>query len=530
MRLRQALAAMLKQHGVDTLFGLMGDGNMQFVTDAVADQGMRFVNARHETAAVWMADGFARASRRISAVTVTHGPGLAAAGLGLGVVQAARMPVLIIAGDVDRAAPLHVQAMNQETFAHALVHDVVSLRTARGALATLARMFERLRRGEGPVLLSMAVDVQDEEVGDELPQLAPLPATARQLADTSSIRQAADCLIRARRPILLAGRGAMGAASDLAELARACDALLATTIAARGLFHGEPRDLGVMGGLSLPELKPTFAQADLVLAFGAGLNRWTADHGRIAPHAQWVQVALAEAPQGAQVPVAFSVRGDAGDAARRLRELIECRDDRWSDGPLPLRTPALAPASSTPGTVHPQRVVQEVNEVVTPARTDVVGVGHFGGWPAIHTQVSRDGQFIAPWDFGSIGVAVPFATGAALARPDRPTIAWEGDGSLLTVLGELETLRRTGARVAVIVLDDGAYNAEVRKLRLAGRDRGLANFGRADLAGAARALGVPACTVTDEATLADALETVSRANGPVLVHVHIDPAAFQDVF
>lgn len=530
MKLRQALASLLAAEKIDTLFGLMGDGNMHLVLDAVEQHGMRFVNARHETAAVLMADGYARAGGRVAAVTMTHGPGLAAAGLGIGVAQAAHSPLLIIAGDVGRAEALHVQAMDQETFAHAVAQDVVSLRTARGAMSTLQRAMGRLRRGDGPVVLSLAVDVQEEEVPAADIAAPRLAAAASLVAQPTAVAQIAELLRGARHPILLAGRGAREAAPYLIDLAEHCNALLATTIPARGLFHGHARDLGVMGGLTAPERRAFFERADLVLAFGASLNRFTADHGRIAPNAQWVQVARDNRGLPPQVSVSLSVHGDAAEVARRLIATTSQAQGVWSVAELGAVRVAPAPAATTPGTLDPRRVVEAVNAALPPDRIDVVGVGHFGGWPAMYTEIGRGGQFIAPWDFGAIGVAVPVATGAALARPDCITVAWEGDGSLLASLGELETLARTGARVIVIVMDDGAYTAEVRKLRLLGRDTSLACFGRADLAAAAQALGLAAHTATDEASLTSAVHAASRAEGPVLIHVHIDPEVHQEVF
>ena len=105
---------------------------------------------------------------------------------------------------------------------------------------------------------------------------------------------------------------------------------------------------------------------------------------------------------------------------------------------------------------------------------------------------------------------------------------WSRQVPWLTALGEVETLGRMNARVIVMVLDDGAYGAEVRKLPP--ETRPLAMFGRRDLACAARALGVPAATAKDAASLLDAMAQAAAATGPFLVHAHVDPAVQQNVF
>ena len=131
MTLREAIAAALAVEGVDTVFGLMGDGNMHLIYDLVERHGVRFINTRQETAAVLMADGYARVSGRIGVATVTYGPGLAAAALGLGIAAAARASVLVVVGDTPRADPLHVHSFEQEIFVHGLGVTILSISYCR---------------------------------------------------------------------------------------------------------------------------------------------------------------------------------------------------------------------------------------------------------------------------------------------------------------------------------------------------------------------------------------------------------------
>ncbi len=118
---------------------------------------------------------------------------------------------------------------------------------------------------------------------------------------------------------------------------------------------------------------------------------------------------------------------------------------------------------STADRIDPRAFIRICAGRLPRERTTVVGVGHFGGWPnLLLDSAATDRSFVAPWEFGSIGVGLPFAVGAAVGRPDRPVVAFEGDGSLLTGLGELDTLARVGAPVLLVLLDDAAYGAEVR--------------------------------------------------------------------
>nr|WP_277351230.1 thiamine pyrophosphate-dependent enzyme [Micromonospora sp. HNM0581] len=341
----------------------------------------------------------------------------------------------------------------------------------------------------------------------------------------------------ARRPVLLAGRGAESAATAIRELADRSGALLATTLMAAGLFTGHPYDLGVAGGLSRPLTRRTLAGADLVVTFGAGLNRWTTDHGALFPEAVVVSVDVDPAAIGARWPVAAGVRGDAGETARAVSAVLApTRRPNWRSADLPAELAAADPFAdlrieSPTDRIDPRAFIRICAERLPRERTTVVGVGHFGGWPnLLLDSVATDRSFVAPWEFGSIGVGLPFSVGAAVGRPDRPVVAFEGDGSLLTGLGELDTLARVGAPVLLVLLDDAAYGAEVRKLAPRGADPDLARFPGRDLAAVARALGLPAWTVTDDAGAQAAFDEVLPLSGPAVLHVRVRPDVIQEKF
>ncbi|MFE0593280.1 thiamine pyrophosphate-binding protein [Micromonospora echinospora] len=558
MRVYQALADAIVAHGVDTVFGLLGDANMFLVTDLLERHGVRFVAARNENAAVMMADGYARVTGRCAVATVTQGPGLAVAGAALTIARAARTPLVLVAGDTPPADPGHVQHFDQQPFALATAGSFVPVATPATAVRDVARAFRTARELPGPVVLDVPMDLQDEPVPPGTPPVVPYvpPRPAQPPAPhPEAVAALADRLRAARRPVLLAGRGAESAAPAIRELADRSGALLATTLMAAGLFAGHPYDLGVAGGLARPLTRRVFAEADLVVTFGAGWNRWTADHGALAGAATVVAVDTDPAAPGAGWPVDDVVLGDADATARAVTALlapqvvagVPCTTESGNRGPLlprpDWRTAELAAEIAaadpfagmemrcTADRIDPREFVRVCAGRLPVERTTVVGVGHFGGWPnLLLDSAATDRSLVAPWEFGSIGVGLPFAVGAAVGRPDRPVVAFEGDGSLLTGLGELDTLARTGAAVLLVVLDDAAYGAEVRKLRPRGVDPAPARFPDRDLAAVARALGLTAYTVTDTAGAEAALDAALPLTGPVLLHVRVVPDVVQERF
>ncbi|WP_326553529.1 thiamine pyrophosphate-binding protein [Micromonospora sp. NBC_01813] len=560
MKVHQAIADELVRHGVDTIFGLLGDANMFLVADLVQRHGVRFVAARNENTAVMMADGWARATGRCAIATVTQGPGLAVAGPALTIARQAGTPLVLLAGDTPAGDPLHVQNFAQQPFALATAGAFVPVTAAETVARDVAAALRHAAQRPGPVVLDIPIDLQELPAASEmLPSLtaAAVPAAPAPVRpDPAAAEALAARLAAAERPVILAGRGAEHAGAELVELADRCGALLVTSLMAAGLFTGHPFHLGVAGGLSRPLTRQLLGRSDLVVAFGAGLNRWTADHGTLFGGAQVFSVDSAPAAIGARWPVDGGLVGDAATVARALVDAlpgpVEPVADDWESAPSRRggaigggwRTPALVAAlrdadpfaglpPQRPGAdrIDPRRVMAVCARRLPMPRTTVVGVGHFGGWPNLYLDSPAvDRSLIAPWEFGSIGVGLPYAIGAALGRPDRPVVAFEGDGSLLTCLGELDTLARTGARVLLLVLDDSAYGAEVRKLRPRGADPGLARFPERDLAAVATALGVRAHRAYDEASLDAAFDAVLPLTGPALLQVRIDPDVVQQQF
>jgi thiamine pyrophosphate-dependent acetolactate synthase large subunit-like protein len=193
--------------------------------------------------------------------------------------------------------------------------------------------------------------------------------------------------------------------------------------------------------------------------------------------------------------------------------------------------PGTLPGNPTgrPATgVDPRTALSAVDAALDAQRQLVVGIGHYSGLAALCVSVADPRDLVLPWHLGSVGLALPVGLGVADARPDRPTVVVEGDGGLLMNPAELDTLARLGLPVLVVVLDDGAFGAEVHLLRRHGLPDEIAHFPRRDLAALATAMGVRAATATTEAELAPALSRLLPLDRPALLHVHIDREVVHD--
>ncbi|HEY3019850.1 MAG TPA: thiamine pyrophosphate-binding protein [Solirubrobacteraceae bacterium] len=523
----EAVAATLADLGVDTVFGVLGSGNFRLVERLTSRHGVSYHWARHETAAVTMADAWARVTARVGVCTVHQGPGLTNAMTGLAEAAKARTPLVVVAGEVATTAVAVNQRIDQDRLARATGARAERVIRGHTAVRDTLRAWRRALSERAPVVLSFPVDVQDE----------PCPAPAGDVAidvpapvepSASAIAAVADLVERARRPLVLAGRGAVlsGARGPLEDLAERIGALLATSAPAHGLFAGSPWSLGISGGFAAPLAQELLPQADLVLAFGASLNHWTTRRGElIGAHARIVQCDSDPTALREHVPLL----GDAGAAARALANELERRGVHA--GPHRWDLEALGDAGwqiageTGPGTVDPRSLLIHLDAKLPAQRTLATDAGHFQGFPPMHLRVPDAQGFVMTQAFQSIGLGVATGIGAAIARPDRPAVAVVGDGGLMMSLGELDSAAAQRLALLVVVLDDGAYGAEVHHFGPMGERTALVEFGQRDFAGVARALGMPAQVVRSLADLdAGPLDDwIDAPRGPFLLDCKVDP-------
>jgi thiamine pyrophosphate-dependent acetolactate synthase large subunit-like protein len=531
----RVVGATLAALGVDTVFGVMGSGNA-VVTNALVAGAARYVAARHEGGATAMADGWARVSGRVGVVSVHQGPGLTNTLTALAEAAKSRTPLLVLSGETPAAALRSNFRIDQ----HGLVESVGAIADRVHGPATAAADAARaLRRAEverRPVVLMLPIDIQARAVpaAGRPPVLAtPLPAAPAPRAQ--AVAEAARLLAGARRPVIVGGRGAvMSAAGDALEaLGARTGALLATSAVANGLFAGRPFSLGIAGGFSSALAAELLPQADVVVAFGATLNHWTTRHGDlIGPDATVVQVDLEAAAIGANTPAALGILGDCALTAQAL--LTEL--DRAGAAGAGWRTPKLAARIATErwrdepyedaGTdafIDPRTLSIALADLLPEDKAVAVDSGHFTGYPSFFLDVPDARSWVFMNAFQAVGLGLGAGIGAAVARPDRVTVAALGDGGTFLALQELETAARLRLRLLVVVYDDAAYGAEVHHFRTLGEPVSLAQFPDADIAGIARAAGAQALTVRCVADLSPVAGWVRAGSGPLVIDAKVNP-------
>ena len=563
MLVSEAVGRALAEEGIRVVFGLLGSGNLT-VSNALRDAGAVFVAARHETGAVCMADGYTRLSGEVACASVHQGPGLTNAITGLTEAAKSRTPIVVLAADTPASALRSNFRIDQDALVESVGAVAERVHGADTAVADAVRAVRRARVERRAVVLMLPLDVQAMET-DGATRVPSPPELAPPRPDDATLARVADALADARRPAIIAGRGAVlaGAGPALRRLGELTDALLATSAVANGLFTDDPHDLGIAGGFASPTASRLLRDADVVIAFGASLNAWTTRHGTLlSADTQVIQVDLDEEAIGAHRPIDIGLVGDARETAQALIAALEDRDEPLAQssgrstreehraraiaagarellantGVAAARDEQLARTiaagrwrhepyeeSTAPDVLDPRTLSIALDDLLPTERTIVVDSGHFMGWPSMYLRVPDAAGFVFPQAFQCVGLALGNAIGAALARPDRLTVATLGDGGALLALPEFETLGRLGLPILVVIYNDAAYGAEVHHFRPMGQAVDLAQFPDTDFAALARAAGCEGITARSIADLESLRAWLERRDGPMVVDAKVDP-------
>lgn len=521
----QVLAEAFSQEGVTTCFALLGDANMNWAT-TLAGLGTRMIYVRHEHCAVASAMAYARKTGDVGVATVTCGPGLTQILTALPAAVRARLPLVIFAGEAPLKATWYNQAIDQAPFIRAAGATYQPLHHPSHMAEAIRDAFLEARTTSRPVVVGVPFDLQD--LRWEGPDVLPVPS--RDLVPKvgaipphpDDLARAAELIGSAKRIVVMAGMGAVAAGAGLAcrRLAERCDALLATTLPARGLFHDDPFSIGIVGGFSSAAARELLGEADLVIGIGTILAHHNAEGGKLFGQAHVLQIDVEPltVSQG-RIAADSHIRADARLGVEALMEAIEQRQPRWRSAQtarLIRETPIdPEPFAAEPG-LHDPRDVVEALEANMPVEWEMVNSSGHCSFYFAHMRSRPQERFLTIREFGAIGNGISFAIGVAAARPDQTVVLFDGDGSLMMHIQEIETIRRHGMNILICVLNDGAYGSEIHKLRSEGLSDEGAVFGRPDFASIANGFGIGGATVKDLTDLPRLIAEFGRAGGAAI--------------
>jgi len=541
MNVAQAIATTLQSEGIDTVFSLLGEATMNVVS-ALDALGVKVVDCRHEGAAMAMADGYSRASGKPTLCAVTTGPAFAHTFVPLVSASRTRSQVVVLTG-LRTADDLNDrQRMDHQGLARMAGVEYRPVLDPNGAVERVRDAVDVVRADGKPVVLDVAEEVQVQDYPWEI-LVRPAPAWQRPQRvhpDPDIVAQAVEMISSTRRPVVIAGAGAIhsNAYDELLGLAEDVGALVATTLDSKGYFDGDPFNAGIAGLYSSDPVMELFATADLVLSFGASLNGYTLAKGYLFPAAEIIQVDIrSPRPMRSGRDADLYIQGDAQATARVLRQAIvaapsSTRGFRTTDVAGTLADIDIDPVEIdiSAGELDPRQVCAELDRLLPPECGFVTGLsGHFWSFTALH-MTRRRSPMLASTYVGAIGYGVPVGVGAALADPGRPLVIFEGDGSLMQNVHTLETAARHNTRVLVVVMNNEALGAELYKMELKGLTAELSTAPGLDVAGVAAALGCHATTARSMDEVRSFVAEFLEGQGPYVLDARISQKVMSRTF
>ena len=524
------LAKAFIQEGVSTCFTLMGDANMNWAA-RLAQQGCRMVYVRHEHCAVAAAMAYARKTSEVGVATVTCGPGVTQLMTALPSAVRAHLPLVVFAGESPLKMGWYNQELNQGPMITATGAAYHPLHLPERMPIAIRDAFLQARRERRPVVLGIPFDLQERPwAGPEdlptpshqlLPRLSPMPPHPDDVA------KAAQLIAGAERVIIFAGLGAVEAKAGPAcrALAAKTGALLTTSLPARGLFHDDIYCIGISGSFSTEAGLDYLAQADLVIVVGASLAFHAGGGGQLWRKAQMLHIDIdpVAVNQGQEV-ARNHLRADARLGVEALTAALPARSKMWRTEAMAARIRDSKPDSHVfeiaPGFLDPRLVVEGL-ESALPADWEVVNSSGHCSWFFAQMPSRPNERFLTIREFGAIGNGISFAMGVAAARPDRTVVLFDGDGSLIMHVQELETIKRHRLNILIIVMNDGAYGSEVHKLRAEGMPEDGSVFGYCDFAAIARGFGVDGQSVKNLNELPKLVKEFGARGGAAVWDFHV---------
>lgn len=531
----------LEQLNVQYTFGIPGVHNTELYDALGNSKSITPILVTHEGAGAFAADAFARTGGGIGVLAIVPAAGATNAMSGIGEACLAGVPMLVISGGVRRDSGRHYQLhdIDQARLVGAVVkrYDLVA-RHADIIPAIYAAYETAIDDEPGPVFVELPADLLMFE--GEVAELKPYtPRLRMELEPTfrpEAIEQAVDFLTRARRPGIVAGWGAAGAADHTARLAERLVTPVATSLQGLSAFPARhPLHAGMgFGAAAVPAARKAFAGCDCLLAAGVRFGELaTGSYSMPVPEAL-IHIDVNPDVFHKNYPAAVTLEGDASEVLAALADALDRRD--WHS---PRSADALASQirrdkesylRSWTGRPQRRRVSPGIffRALRTRLPADAIVVADDGAHTFLTAElfpVYRPRGFISPTDFNCMGYAVPGAIGAKLANPDTPVVAIVGDGACLMTGMELLTAATRGIGIAVFVFHDGTLGQIAQYQEIPLNRKTCTVLGKIDFAGLAQATGASYLALRHdgevESVLQAALDTAASGR-PCLVDVNID--------
>jgi len=525
----EAIAKSLVSEGVEVVFGLPGVQLYGIMAGLRDEPSVRFITTRHEQATGYMADGYARAGGGpgFGTALVVPGPGLLNAAGGLSTAYSVSSPVFMISGQVQRdfigkdVGMLH-EVNDQLTLIEPITKWRKRVLEVGEIPAAVQEAVYQLKTGRPrPVEIEVPPETMEEQ--GEATLLDPKSAV-REAADSIRIDSAAEMLINAKSPVIIAGGGVgLGNAHDaLVELAEALQAGVFTTLNGKSAIPwSNPFNLGMNRGASAstPAGK-YYGEADVVIGVGsrlAGLGG-----SIVSGDKKVIHIDIDSEEIGRSHDNTYGLAGDAGKTMEELAARIR------SAGSRPSQADKIADVKKTvfdsaPGTQPQWDILQSLQAGVPDDTILIPDSTQIGYYSMAFWKVASRNSYIGSGYSGNLGFAFPTGLGAKVAQPDRPVVVVAGDGGFMYNVSEMATAVQHDINLVTVVFNDNAFGNVGRDLDIGWGGAYGTELHNPDFPRLARSFGMEAIQVKDPTKVGDSISDAIQMNKPVLVEVPVGP-------
>ncbi len=539
----QAILKMLEAHDVTHVFGLPGETTIGWYKEWQASSGIEFVLTRDERTAAFAAEAYAKATGR-PAVLEAPSPGVTHCAPGITEAYLSSVPVIFFSSDIpiNQDKRHGLTGVDQTALYASICKESFYITRVEDIPFLLRRAFRVATSGRpSPVHIRVPINIFHEqaEISDLYaePNYSHYPAH-RPVADHSKIRQTIDLLLGAERPVIVCGQGALAsdAGAAVLDLAELLQIPVGTTTPGKATIpETHPlalRVIGARGGMGYAN--DYVGAADTVFFVGTNTDSSSTNHWKLygdPASKTFIQLDIAEGHVGNNYPLAVGLVGDARATLDYMAHLIRTEHAGVKRAKLDLsetKRSALDAVfnSNIPmpdGTVSPVKLAQALDRLLPPDATITAEPGVAAIYPSALLSVREAGRrYLTNYSMGALGYSVPAAIGAAYAK-DGPVISLTGDGSLAFVLGDFETVKRSGKNITIILTRNDSYGwIRGEAILLDDVDAPwTTEFGAVDYVKVAEGFGMQAMRITKEDQIEPALSAAIAHPGANFIEMMV---------
>ncbi len=529
MRAAELMVKNLEAEGIEYIFGVPGEENLDFM-DALLASDIKFITTRHETGAAYMAGTMGRLTGKPGVSLATLGPGATNMMTGVANSNMDLSPMIAITGQADLERQYKGIHSHQVYDLKEIYSNVTKWNTSVDdpeIIPGVVRKAYHQATSEKPGATHI---VLPEDIADMDVDYKELPKMSHHTSEASdeTIKEAADLIKHAKQPLIMAGNGVTraGAADDLQALAEKLQIHVTHTFMGKGALPFT-HDLSLLtSGLGGKDyINCGFEHADLIIAIGYDMVEYPPKNWNPEADTPVLHIDTHEAETDAHYPVKLNVVGDIRTNLRKLAEAAEKRTEK-NQHYAELRKKIMGEiedyANDDSFPVKPQRIVSDLRSVLGEDDILLSDTGAHKMWIARMYHCYKPNTCLISNGLASMGIALPGAIGAKLAKPDSKVVAVAGDGAFLMTGEELETAVRHELPIVVMVWKDNSYGLIGWKQMNEFDRKSNVKFGNPDFVKLAEAYGAEGYRIEDEKELKPTLEKALQANGPVVIECPVD--------